>query len=278
MKSKSFYRLLMAAIVTVILLAILHTASSFSVRVATDFWKQLGISLTQGNDKIKNSFVSGYLQFYGLRNVKNIALDQRADIAKNLLAYTKSYVNGAEFKNFYARQRADFKPMEPTKTIRSKEEIRRALIADYEKSIRESEKVMGTVDADLKKIFQENIVSAKKQIEDLKKPDNQVVEIMHQGEISNQRYEQERYRKDLAKWETDYPADPNGLVKKRLQRYLDIAATVDFEAKLTEKYGKMRFVNPAYESKSADWKVIYRAGKDVCDVTRQFAGEWIKEL
>lgn len=79
-------------------------------------------------------------------------------------------------------------------------------------------------------------------------------------------------------WEKTYPVDPTALVKKRLQEYLQLAATVDFSAKLTEpdKYKVKRFVNPVYEKKSLKWKAIYRAGKEVNDVVTAFVKEWLK--
>ena len=79
-------------------------------------------------------------------------------------------------------------------------------------------------------------------------------------------------------WEKTYPLDPSILVKKRLQEYLQLAATVDFTAKLTEpdKYKIKKFVNPVYEKKSLKWKAIYRAGKEVNDVVTAFVKEWLK--
>ncbi len=59
---------------------------------------------------------------------------------------------------------------------------------------------------------------------------------------------------------------------------LETTKDVDFNAKLTEQYGKKRFVNPAYEAKSAEWKMAFRAGKEVTEVTRSFAQQWLNEL
>jgi hypothetical protein len=78
------------------------------------------------------------------------------------------------------------------------------------------------------------------------------------------------------KWEKVYPTDPSIVVKKRLQEYLALAATVDFKAALSGS-GKQRvFTNPEYEKKSLKWKAIYRAGQEINDVVTLFVKDWLK--
>ncbi|MCH5717736.1 hypothetical protein [Niabella hibiscisoli] len=72
-----------------------------------------------------------------------------------------------------------------------------------------------------------------------------------------------------------YPADPAVMVKKRLQEYLALVATVDFKAEITGSGSSRTFVNPAYEAKPVKWKVIYRAGKEVNDVVTGFVKQWL---
>jgi hypothetical protein len=80
------------------------------------------------------------------------------------------------------------------------------------------------------------------------------------------------------RWEKTYPEDIKLVVKKRLEAYLALVATVDFNATLTEpdKYKIRKFTNPAYEKKSPEWKAIYRAGKEVTQVVTEFVKEWLK--
>jgi hypothetical protein len=81
----------------------------------------------------------------------------------------------------------------------------------------------------------------------------------------------------LTDWKKNYPEDPTGMVKMGLERYLTLVKSVDFNASLTppDKYGIKKFVNPAYESKSPQWKAIYRAGREVNQVATEFAKEWL---
>lgn len=76
-----------------------------------------------------------------------------------------------------------------------------------------------------------------------------------------------------------YPEDPAIIVKTRLNEYLQLLATVDFDAQLTgTTKNNRKFVKPAYENQSLKWKAIYRAGKDVNEVASAFAKEWLKEI
>lgn len=74
--------------------------------------------------------------------------------------------------------------------------------------------------------------------------------------------------------EKKYPSDSKELIKQRLKTFLDISATVDFDAQLN---GSM-FANPEYESKSGEWKMCFRAGRAVVQAAREEAQAWLKEL
>ena len=118
----------------------------------------------------------------------------------------------------------------------------------------------------------------KKQLVDYKDPNNKHIEMYHQSE----KYEYEKriksYEERLAKWTKEFPADYKVKVRERLQRFLDLSATVDFNAELKQVGNKKKFVNPEYEGKAYDWKQIYRAGKEVIEPARKFAEQWLREL
>jgi hypothetical protein len=82
--------------------------------------------------------------------------------------------------------------------------------------------------------------------------------------------------KQLNKGDDDkkYPANPDELIKKRLQSFMEISATVDFDAELN---GSM-FANPEYEKKTDQWKMCFRAGKAVIAAAREEVTTWLKEL
>ena len=74
--------------------------------------------------------------------------------------------------------------------------------------------------------------------------------------------------------EKRFPSNANDLIKQRLKEFLDISATVDFDAKLNGSV----FANPEYEAKSQQWKMCYRTGKAVVEAAREEAQAWLKEL
>ena len=74
--------------------------------------------------------------------------------------------------------------------------------------------------------------------------------------------------------EKKYPANADELIKKRLQTFLDLSATVDFDAELNGS----QFANPEYEKKSDAWKMCFRAGKAVIAAAREEVEIWLKEL
>lgn len=74
--------------------------------------------------------------------------------------------------------------------------------------------------------------------------------------------------------ESRMPSDPNELVRKRLQEFLKVSETVDFDAELQGT----SFAKPSYEAKSQQWKACFRAGKEVVAAAREEAQAWLKEL
>ena len=259
---------------------VLVSLLSFSVKKYTnDVWNQLGLSQERGIESIKQSFLQGYLYSYGANAAKNIVAGEKAAVAKDLLTYTRQYINSDEFKKEYEKSRQGTKPMEPyRKTAKTKEEIRKEKIAELEKSIKDVEKNMPSFTPEVKKVMEPLLETQKNTLKDYKNPDSEMIEMMAQGEKISVENDWKNYNEQVKRWEEEYPANANGFVKRRLQQYLDIVNTVDFAAVTKEVNGKKKFVNPAYEYKAADWKKVYRAGKEVNDVAKAFVTSWIKEL
>lgn len=260
---------------------ILVTASFFlfsftAKKIAEDFLQQLGITKISADEKISNSLLGGYLDQYGLRNAKNIAAGNRSAVAKDLLAYTKQYVNSAAFQKEYNQLRENNKP-KPS-TIETPDEMRNGMITQYKKSIAETEANMKKADASMKNIFEPILVSMKQQLKDVEDPNNKNIasykknypELVKSIEASN--------KQRLEEWEAKYPVNKMLFVKERLKQFLEETNGIDFAAQLTEKNGKKYFVNPDYEHKGNRWKLAYRAGKEVVEPARAFVQGWIEEI
>lgn len=185
------------------------------------------------------------------RSLKSVIEGDKAAAAAEMCDYVKRYVNSEEFIEKYNSQREAAMPL--TDRGSSLADLRKNKIV-FETNIRNYKTDTKYV-AEQQKLMDENQKRMDALMEAAKKP--------FPGKEA---------------WEKTYPVDPSVLVKKRLQEYLQLAATVDFTAKLTEpdKYKIKKFVNPVYEKKSLKWKAIYRAGKEVNDVVTAFVKEWLK--
>jgi predicted phage tail protein len=267
------------------ILACMLASSSFlfssyqAKKMTDDVWKLLGLSRATGTDAVKNSFLNGYLSYYGAKNFKNIATNNRAAIAKDMLNYTKEYISGAEFKKQYEDLKKNAKPQEPVlKPLRSITEIQKDEIAKTEKSIKDSEKTLKEVNADMAKAIQPVVDMLRKNLKDYQNPDHEYFAAIAMGEKYQREGQIKNYKDDMKKWEADFPEDISLFISDKLKKMLEYTRDIDYNAALVEKYGKKRFVNPAYEGKRTEWKQGFRAGREVTEQARTFAEKWLNEL
>jgi len=263
------------------IMAALITASfflfSFTVnRFAEDFLQQLGITKVSANEKITNSILGGYLDQYGLQKAKNIALGNRGAVTKDLLAYTKQYVNSAAFQKEYNLLRENNKPV--PNSIQSPEEMRTGMIEQYKKSVAETEANMKKSDSSMKKIFEPILVSLRQELKNAEDPNNKMLANYKKNYPEMIKSMEASYQQRLADWEAKYPADKLVFVKERLKQFMEETSNIDFSASLIEKNGKKYFTNPAYEHKGNRWKLAFRAGKEVVEPARAFVQGWIAEI
>lgn len=68
------------------------------------------------------------------------------------------------------------------------------------------------------------------------------------------------------------------LVAERLRHFLELSADVDFGARMVARNNLTCFADPRLESRSAEWKLCYRAGPKTLAAARACAGDWLKTL
>jgi hypothetical protein len=274
------FMLIQLKVAAALLLAAMLGVVIFSFRaprLSDDFWSRLGLGKEAGTEYIGNSFLSGYLTYYGVKSMKNIAVDDRTQIVRDLGAYAKQYVNSEKFKKLYTERRENLKPTMP-KAARSASEIRDEQVKAISASIATMEEFLKSPNADLKKVAQEGLPGVKKQLKELQQPDNELIRMLADAEKLGFEHQLKQYNDNLAKWEQEQPIDPKNLIVTRLRNFLSLTADIDFNAGLTDRNGKKIFVNSAYEQKSDDWKRAFRAGKETVTAAREFAQQWLKEL
>jgi hypothetical protein len=173
---------------------------------------------------------------------------------KEMCQYVKNYVHSQKFLTDYEQARKSAMPTEePPAMDPNMITMLKQAVKDQEKELIKI-KASKQVPADMIKKMEEGISDQKKMIA-----------------LSNDP------TPNKTKWQKLYPENPEVLIKARLEEYLKLASTVDFNAAVTANGRKKTFSNPAYEKKSLKWKAIYRAGKDVNTSTTVFAKEWMQQ-
>jgi hypothetical protein len=269
-----------AVIVCVLSLAAFTTLSFTMKNVAGDIWKQLGMAEQQAKEDINYSFFSGYLHYYGAREIKNISVGDRAAIAGDVLAYVKQYVSTPAFENQYLKNRdAEKAKIYPVVPAITRDELVKKRITDAEASKKTIEDLLKTTtDQSVIKSYKEQIEFWKKSIEDYKSPNSTQISYDLQADANRYKTEKDTYDQLMKKWETNYPASVKQFIKQRLSDFLDATKDIDYKAALVDKPYKKVFANPVYEKKNWKWKMGYRAGKEATEAAREFAQNWVKEL
>lgn len=236
----------------------------FSFRAVEDIIAKLGLSHDNAQSHILAHISGGFSGEFGddtffrlpySKLLPSVVAGDRTAATRELLEYIRRYCNSEEFMAAYVQKRNALKPT--SEPPRMEEEVL--------ENLRMSLKEMETMLKELKQNPKENAQTIA------------VYEEMVSGQRA-QLAEWEDPTPNLTKWKKKFPEDPAVMVKSKLEAYLALVGTVDFNAKLTEpdKYKIKKFVNPTYESKSEAWKATYRAGKEVNDVTKVFVQDWLQ--
>lgn len=276
---ESIGRAILSIVAAIVIAIVCFGLFSFTLRSTTEaVFQKLGINQPDANQNISSSLLRGYSSHYGARNLKSIIAGDRASIVKDVVLYARQYTKGAEFKKDYEALRTKNQPQAPTNP-ETEAELRSKLVADLKKSIASTEESMVKMNDETKKMMAESLATLKTQLKEYENPNNELIKMMAQGAAQTYIYEQEEYKKKLAKWEKDYPANEQLFVKMRLQQFLNETKDIDFNAELKDNgRGKMKFVNPSYEAKSVDWKKAFRAGKEATETARQMVQVWLQEI
>jgi hypothetical protein len=242
----------------------------------TDFLKQLGLSKAEANEKITNSLLSGALDPNGIRNLKNIVLNDRAAIVKDVSAYAKQYAGSPEFIKQYLALKEENRP--EAMKIETPDELRINTIRRAREAVKEMEESLKKAPSDMKSIFEKTLEAAKQNLKTTEDPDNKYMKSYAQNFASLQQQMKQSHENALKSWEAKYPSNHLLFIKVRLQEFLDATKDVDFAAQVTERNGIKYFVSKDYERKDNRWKMAFRAGKPAIEAARAFAEEWLSEI
>ena len=253
-------------------------AGSFKRQIADDIWNQLGIDQTQAHRNIYNSYIEGHFRYSGAKLAKNLSVENRLAVVKELAAYAKKYLKSAEFQKEYKALKERRKPKPPIDQRTTPEVIRAEERKRLEENLKSFEANINNPNPKIRNSIPGRIEQTKKDLAELDNPENRVIKSRIDQANRSHEYALKAHADALAKLEIQYPDNTDLLVRKRLQEILDVTADVDYQAELKEQYNKKVFVNPVYQRKHDDWKLAFRAGKETTDAVRTIAQQWLQEL
>jgi hypothetical protein len=247
---------------------------------AQDVLAQLGVKPKAASDAVMTGVTSGSVNTWAVaKSFKMADAAVRAELASGGIAWAKTYTQSPEFASAYAKLREERKPQAPVYTDTPEEALEQQLARqkdEAQKNAEDMKKALETMPPDVRKQVEEGMKGAAAALAQMDTPE------MRKIQLDGMRMEREsrktQYADDLKQWEAEYPANPTPLISKRLKAFLDLSASVNFDAKVEPRDGKLRFVDPQYERKPADWKLLYRAGRPAVDAARASAQAWLAEL
>lgn len=240
---------------------------------AADVLSQLGITLEAAKQAVDSVINSGvYNPGLPAAAFKLLPAAARGEAASAGVAWLKAYTASPQFKQQYAQIRETHKPSPPEFSGTPEEELKKA-DEEQKQQYEASKKAIAALPADQRAQVEEAMKAATAQ---MNTPEMRKMRL--DGMVAGRTQQTTQYQQELATWTRNFPENPAPVIAKRLREFLAISAEVDFAATLTSSGGKMVFQNPAYEQKSGQWKMCYRAGKDATTAARAAVQAWLKEL
>jgi hypothetical protein len=191
-----------------------------------------------GREGFLSSIVEGRVNVYpAAKAFRAATASARATLVTSALAWMKAYSESAAFKTDYEKRRAQDVPTPPT--IKNPDEEYAAKLAEARKNAADSRKIFDQLLASAKtdkerKSIQDSVKQIDEMIANMHQPDT--VRLMKQMTESENADAKKRYADDLARHDKRFPADPKGLIARRLRAFLATSQTVDFSAKLAFQF------------------------------------------
>jgi hypothetical protein len=237
---------------------------------------QMGVSEASAQAEVLRSVGGGGVD-YGMaaKAFKAVTGAARAQLATAAIAWTRAYTASPAFHKAYVAHRQGVKPQEPAHADTPEQALAKQK-AEREQQVEEMKKSIAAMPPEQRKVMEEAVKSSAAAFAEMDTPEMRKMQL--DGLRMQRDLEITDYKSRLESWEQSYPENPAPLIARRLQAFLDLSATVDFDAALESRDGMMRFVNPAYERKDGNWKLCYRAGRETVAAARSAAQAWLKEL
>jgi hypothetical protein len=268
----------MRAHMTRVLVALLLGGGIAYGAAQSDVLVTLGTNRTEAHNSIFTTLASGVPALAGEQAVfKAAGGEARAAMVRAVVAVARTFVESADFARRYALYREAQQPPRPEIASSGTEALDQQQQA-MEQAITQALANAATLPAEARKQLEDSIADMRRQIAELN-ADPEYRAAVDQMAAANAKENDTDYARTLALFNAELPEDVNALVARRLRQFLTTCGDVDFDAALETGPDQLqRFVNPAYERRSKDWKMCFRAGKPAVDAARAAANQWLKTL
>jgi hypothetical protein len=262
----------------VILVTILLGGGMAHGATQSDILTTLGTNATEAHNSIFMTLTSGLPALAGERSVFQAASGEaRGAMVRAVVAVARTFAGSADFARRYALYRDAQKPQRAAGPRSGSEALSQQQVA-MEQAIKQALEHAAQLPADARKQVEDSIADMRKQVAELN-ADPEYRAAVDRMAADNARQDDAEFAQKLAAFNAEFPEDVNALVARRLRQFLTTCGDVDFDARLeTGADQRQRFVNPAYERRSRDWKMCFRAGKPAVDAARAAANEWLATL
>lgn len=245
---------------------------------AADIFAQLGIPMASA-EQAAVTVISNGLHNPGLPSAsfKLLPPSARAELATAGVAWLESYTTSAAFKAKYDNLRETHRPQPPQFDGTPEEELKRADDEQKEQA-EESRRAIASLPEEQRRALEQALAASAAALAKMNTPEQRK---LRRDEIKAARADRTKeYEQAVANWQRAYPDNPAPAIARRLRDFLAVSADVDFSAvvKPTEDGSRVRFENPAYEAKSAPWKLCFRAGREATTAARGAVAAWLKEI
>ena len=245
----------------------------------TDFLQTLKITRIDAENSVYNSFSGGYFNYPYTELYQSLPVSTRVIFVNEIGAFAKAYTQSQAFKNRYLEERNSIKPA-PPEPPKSAADLRNEYRNTLQESIENAQSGLNNYSGDIRKGMEEMIANLKEQLKQVDDPDNSMFG-NDMDAVLQESYKQQlsAYESELKEWEESYPESTDWMIRDRLNYFLELSESVDFNAKLEKSnYGTTIFVNPDYENMPSDWKLVFRAGRESVEAARKLANQWLQEL
>jgi hypothetical protein len=243
-----------------------------------DVLATLGTNLREAQTSIFASFATGAAALSGDRSVFKAATpEQRAAMTRAVVGIARTFASSREFSDRYALYRETQKPRRSS-SARTGDEARAFQQQAIELAVKQALAAAEQLTPQARKELEASIAAMRQQVAELNADPGYRAQV-DEATAAAAREEDAELAKQLALFNADFPEDVDALIARRLRQFLLACSDIDFAATLEPAPGgRMRFANAAYERRSAEWKMCFRAGRPAVQTARAAAEDWLNAL